>query len=213
QAPIDVAVAPGGGVYVADSGNDRVQRFSADGVPEGILGGLSQPQGVAVDRLGRLFVTDTGNNRIRFFDNLGAPLGGWGMPGSAPGEFDAPQGIAADCLGRIYVADAFNNRIQVFADPGAPAGGPCVPDLTQLISWVRELPLRPGLRLSVVVRLVAAKRALEHDRLRPACALLRSVAWSLERFSSRGPVDGLDQLIAGVGALRGNIGCRSARSR
>ncbi|MBK5118076.1 MAG: NHL repeat-containing protein, partial [Thermoleophilia bacterium] len=108
-------------VYVADAGNERVQRFSADGVPEGILGGLSQPQGVAVGRLGRLFVTDTGNNRIRFFDHLGAPLGGWGMPGSAPGEFDAPQGIAADCLGRIYVADAFNNRIQVFGDPLARA--------------------------------------------------------------------------------------------
>ena len=44
--PRGVAVAPDGTVYVADSGNDRIQRFSADGVFLGTWS-INNPFGIA----------------------------------------------------------------------------------------------------------------------------------------------------------------------
>ncbi|MBI2288231.1 MAG: 6-bladed beta-propeller [Chloroflexi bacterium] len=66
-----VAVDKEGHVYVADAFNHRIQKFTADGRPLALWGGLGNGMdqvhyaaGVAVDQDGYLYVSDFFNNRI-----------------------------------------------------------------------------------------------------------------------------------------------------
>ena len=70
-----------GDVYVADWGNHRVQKFSADGRYLMSYGGadrgagsLDHPAGVAVDSDGDVYVTDWGNNRVQIYEPDGEVL-------------------------------------------------------------------------------------------------------------------------------------------
>jgi len=125
SAPHGVAVdETTNSVYVADLGNDRVQRFSINGAYQtswGTTGSLDGefdgPHGVAV-RQGEIYVTDVGNNRIQVFSGLGTFQRGWGGPGTLDGEFDGPQALAAGPGDVVYVADSNNHRIQRFASDG-----------------------------------------------------------------------------------------------
>lgn len=123
--PWGIAVGPDQSVYVADTWNHRVQKFSPDGefirmwgyfgqaeTPEAFWG----PRDVEVDEEGRVFVTDTGNKRIVVFDSEGNYLTEFGEIGFEPGYFDEPVGIAVDNNGYVYVADTWNQRIQVFTE-------------------------------------------------------------------------------------------------
>ena len=72
--PWGIEIDGSGDVYLADWGNDRVQKFTADGWFLMKLGGpgsgdgeLDQPTGVAVDRNGLIYVADWGNDRLQVF--------------------------------------------------------------------------------------------------------------------------------------------------
>jgi len=121
--PWGVAIGLDGSVYVTDTWNHRVQKFTAQGkfvtswgifgqgeTPESFYG----PRGLAVDAKGRVYVTDTGNKRIVVFDANGNFITQFGSAGFDPGQFDEPVGIAVDRNGTVYVVDTWNQRVQTF---------------------------------------------------------------------------------------------------
>jgi sugar lactone lactonase YvrE len=118
------SAAAGGGlavsgdfVYVVDTGNDRVQRFTLDGghgaeiVPPGQL---ANPRGIAV-RGTRLYVADDQHHRLVVFDTGGHLLRAVGQNGSGPGQLNFPYGVATDAAGRVFVADDLNHRVVRFS--------------------------------------------------------------------------------------------------
>ena len=124
--PEGVAVDSSGDVYVADSDNDRIQKFSADGTYLAKWGRLGSsngrfnwPSALAFDASDNLFVADTDNNRIQKFTSAGTYLSKWGGYGTGDGFFNAPAGIAVAAPdGSIYVSDRGNHRIQKFTAAG-----------------------------------------------------------------------------------------------
>ena len=72
ELPWGITVAPSGDVYVADWGNDRIQRFTPAGDFVAAYGERGQgegqfrrPSGVAVDEDGFIYVADWGNSRLQ----------------------------------------------------------------------------------------------------------------------------------------------------
>ncbi len=123
--PQSVALDSAGNVYVADTDNSRIQKFTSAGVYITQWGSegtgpdqLDYPHGVAVDSAGNVYVADTNNSRIVKFTSTGMPLAQWGSYGVAHGEFNHPYGVAVDSAGNVYVADTYMNRIQKFTSGG-----------------------------------------------------------------------------------------------
>jgi PKD repeat protein len=120
-----VAVDSLGNVYVADSMNNRIQKFDNNGefiTKWGSFGDgdgqFDSPAYVAVDSLDNVYVTDLKNNRIQKFDNDGGFITKWGYFGDGNGQFNSPVGVAVDSSGNVYVVDSWNNRIQKLDNNG-----------------------------------------------------------------------------------------------
>jgi predicted membrane-bound mannosyltransferase/DNA-binding beta-propeller fold protein YncE len=139
--PRAVTVDASGNIYVADSGNNRVQVFDSKGTPlrqwgttckldtgEGCVGDgrgqFNEPWGIAVDAGGNVYVSDTWNHRVQKFDRDGNFVTMWGQFGSTggelgqPGLFYGPRALAVGQDGNIYVMDTGNKRIQEFSADG-----------------------------------------------------------------------------------------------
>jgi DNA-binding beta-propeller fold protein YncE len=122
--PWGLAIAPDGSVYVADTWNYRIQKFTPDGKFVAMWGYAGQgeapeafwgPRDVEVDQQGRVLVSDTGNKRIVIFGPDGEYISQFGSEGFEPGQFYESIGISLDQQGNLYVADTWNQRVQVFA--------------------------------------------------------------------------------------------------
>ena len=137
NAPVALAVDGGGGVLIADSGNQRLRRLAV-GVLTTIAGSgvqgfggdgagataaqMDTPSGVAVAGDGRVFVADSHNHRIRIIAADGtittfAGTGARGFGGDGSAATNAalflPRGIAVDAAGDVIFADSDNRRVRL----------------------------------------------------------------------------------------------------
>ncbi len=112
----------GGRLFVSDTSNDRILRFSLDGT-NGVEiiapGTVANPKGLAV-RGSRLYVADDQHHRVLVTDAGGRTLTSIGKGnGTGPGQLNFPYGVALDGAGRVFVADDLNHRVVRFST--APA--------------------------------------------------------------------------------------------
>ena len=123
-----IAISPiTGQVYIADSGNHRIQVLNPDltfshsfGKKGSANGRFQFPFDIAIDSQGLVYVTDSGNHRIQKFNPNGKFVAQFGSKGSGPGQLNRPHGITIDTAGTglVYVSVEYNHRVSVFTSDG-----------------------------------------------------------------------------------------------
>lgn len=119
-------------IYVADSKNNRIQKFyingtlvkkwGSNGTDEGQF---NLPVSIIIDSKGDLILNDRGNNHIQKFDKDGNFLLRFGSTGTGDGQFSEVEHMATDKFDNIYVNDpqsgpngSGNPRVQKFDTNG-----------------------------------------------------------------------------------------------
>jgi len=142
SAPAGVAVDAAANVYIADSGNNRVRKITAQSGLIATLAGngtagysgdgaaataaeLNAPAGVWADASGILYIADSQNNVVRAVSpstgviSTVAGTGSLGYAGdgaaATAAKLDTPSGVATDAAGNLYIADTGNNTIRMVA--------------------------------------------------------------------------------------------------
>ena len=124
RLPVDVTVDAAGFVYVADSGNFRIQKFTAVGEfvtaweTQGSGGQLLYPTAVQAEPGGTILVAHVYIGRMQRFDANGTFLSAWGTVGPDPGQWSGPGKPCIDRNGFVVVPDPGNHRIQVYEADG-----------------------------------------------------------------------------------------------
>ncbi len=139
--PYGLAVGPGGGLYIADSGNHRVRFLTAGGdvltaagSTQGYLDGpiqvalLDEPIDVSALPTGDVLVADRGNKRVRLMALDGTIKTLYG-DGNAT-TLSEPFGVVADFAGNAYVCSFDGHRVYKLRMPVAICddGDPCSVD-------------------------------------------------------------------------------------
>ena len=138
--PWGAVMAADGRLYVADTWNHRIQRFSPEGAFELAWGaaldarlpnrnpiGLFGPRGITVEADGSIVVADTGYHRLLRFSPEGELIGELGSPGVSPGQFQEPVAVLSGADGDLWVTDTWNGRIQRISAANVPLGEISVP--------------------------------------------------------------------------------------
>ena len=128
NSPSKVFVDDDRGMYIADTNNHRIQKWTygaCSGVTVAGTGSagagasqLNYPVAVVVDSNQFMYIVDQSNYRIQRW----APgacagdclVGCSGTSGSGSNQFFSPQSLAFDNQGALYVSDGSNNRVQRF---------------------------------------------------------------------------------------------------
>lgn len=135
-APSDVAVGPGGNLYLADRGNHRIRKVDANGRISTVAGnGLTKPfavgqasrmslflpEAVDVGPDGSLYIADTGHHAVRRVSPDGklttvAGLGVEGFKGDGglakECQLASPSGLVVLQSGDLLVSDTGNHRVR-----------------------------------------------------------------------------------------------------
>ena len=125
NSPFGIFVTTSLDLYVADSGNNRIQLFRAGERNGTTVAGnetigsitLDYPTGIVVDANGHLFIVDFNNHRIIRSGLFGfrCLMGCSGSPGPASDQLNHPVALSFDTGGNMFVVDRNNSRIQKFA--------------------------------------------------------------------------------------------------
>ena len=110
--PHGLAVDSVGSIFVADTGNGRIQKFSPNGTFVTSIA-ATDPNGIAVDRAGNIYVAEIGSkHRIEKLGRNGTSIAEW-----APGLY-GPRRIAIGPDDSIYVVDQGRARMVKFSPDG-----------------------------------------------------------------------------------------------
>ena len=108
-------------IFVADSGNNRVQVFDKDGKysykfgDRDGAGKMNYPVSISFSQ-NKVFVSQYNGSCLIVFDLNGTFLKQIGTPGNGEGQLNRPRGITInESNGDIFVCDYNNNRIQIFS--------------------------------------------------------------------------------------------------
>jgi DNA-binding beta-propeller fold protein YncE len=114
--PAGIALDQNGYVYVADGGNQSIDKFDAKGTPVAVWGQsvLTDPEGIAVDPSGNIYVGDAGTYSVDKFDQNGNFLSSF----NANGALSDPYEMKFDSNGFLWVADPENGLLFVFDNAG-----------------------------------------------------------------------------------------------
>jgi DNA-binding beta-propeller fold protein YncE len=120
--PSGLAVDKEGNLYVADTLNDRIEVFDADGMFVRTWGKngdgpgyFARPKGVAVDSDNHVWVTDGMQDRVQVFMNDGTLCIALGGHGLLPGQFQGLTDITIDNRhNRVYTSEIYPGRVQEF---------------------------------------------------------------------------------------------------
>ncbi len=120
--PRGISLDPSGSVYVADTGNHRIQKFDSNGRFLGQIGGFgwgagqfSSPTGLTAREGLNIYVADSQNRRIQQFDRDLNYLAS--LPGSGEGEeeetldFGFLWDVEVASTGELFISDAENEQI------------------------------------------------------------------------------------------------------
>lgn len=138
-APMGVAVDAQHNLYIADTNNHRIRKYTAatgwittiagTGTPSSTGDGgqasnatVNSPSGLALTSAGLLYIAERGGQRIRCID-LGTgvitTVAGTGVAGylgdggaATAARLKEPYGVTVSASGDLYVADTFNHRIR-----------------------------------------------------------------------------------------------------
>jgi hypothetical protein len=96
-----------GELYVADTGNSRIAKFTGAGVADGTLAAVPSPTFIAIDSSGGaskgdVYVVNSAEAKIAKFNPAGALVGGWATGGNLGGLGEI-AGIATDSSGDLWV--------------------------------------------------------------------------------------------------------------
>lgn len=106
-------------LYVADSGNNRIQKLTTSGkfiskfgTNDSGAGQLSSPRGICLDIDGRVFVSEKKGNRVSVF----VPDGKFAY--HITDNLSSPWGLAFDPMGSLHVANYGTNDVAIFSPDG-----------------------------------------------------------------------------------------------
>lgn len=101
--PTNIAIGPSGDIYVSETSNFRIQRFTPDGQPVRTYGAVgsapgafARPKGIAIDHAGRLLVSDAAFENVQVFDNSANLLMYFGQSESDQERMNLPTGVTVD---------------------------------------------------------------------------------------------------------------------
>ncbi len=119
--PRAIAIDPKGNLYVADTGNKRIQKFSPEGLFLGQWGGFGtgqglfdEPVGIALDAQGNIYVADTWNRRIQKFDGDFNFIREWRIHGWESRSLVNKPYLAVSPEGILFATDPEFHRVLAF---------------------------------------------------------------------------------------------------
>jgi sugar lactone lactonase YvrE len=119
--PTGLAVDSDGNLYVADTLNNRIEVFDADGKFISTFGKagdgpgyFGRPKGVAIDSDDHIWVADGMQDRVQVFNKEAQLLIAFGGHGLLPGQFQGLVGITTDKNNRVFTSELFPGRVQQF---------------------------------------------------------------------------------------------------
>ncbi|MDH5189912.1 MAG: hypothetical protein OEW89_01535 [Gammaproteobacteria bacterium] len=114
--PTNLTLSADKHLYISDTGNFRIQKYTLDGKfvrtygsIGATVGKFARPKGISVDKTGRLFIIDAAFENIQIMDKTGTPLMFFAGPGDKTGNINLPTDIVIDYDNVKY--------FQKYADP------------------------------------------------------------------------------------------------